>query len=113
MNKYRIKDLCDAAKKDLHSRGRYKPYRKYDRRNDIIMGNLFKRTLKGEIDGFYLVSEKTFRAWHKSTKEENAVQHTFGFYRDGEIILNGDTQIKSVEDFLREGYPHGIYAEIS
>ncbi len=111
--KYRIKDLHDAAVRNLKSHGGYRRYDVLSDRNDLIIANLFNRTMAGAIKGFYLHSESVFHAYTRSTKEAGRIQYSYGFYRDGELIPCGDVQMETAKDLIREGYSSGIYEEIA
>jgi len=108
--KYRIKDLT------IHSyrcfEGSWTRYEKLEAHNESIMKSLFKDLQAGKIGGFYLVSDKEFKLYHRSTKEAGAVQLSYGFYKDGELIPCGDCQLYDFSDFTREGYPSGTYQTI-
>ena len=107
---YRIKNLHDAAIRSLKTN-----YPSYDRdsvRNDLIIKRLFNDTLTGTIKGFYLVSDSTFKAYHRSTKEAGKIQLSSGFYRDGELIPCSDAQLATAADLIKYGYASGIYQTI-
>ena len=109
---YKIKNLHDAALKDLHSLGHYKPYERQAERNKAILSYLFNATMSGNIKGFYLVSDKDFKAVHRSTKEAGKVQLSSGCYRGGVLLPCYDVQYSNAEEFTT-GYkaemPSGIY----
>lgn len=113
MIKFRIKDLHDAAVKDLHSLGHYKTYERNSRKNDAIMSELFNRTKSGMIKGFYLISDTELKAYHRSTKEAGKIQLSSGFYRNGELIPCYDSQLETATDMIREGYTKGLYQIIA
>lgn len=92
--------------------GSDKQFEKYNSRNDIIMKKLFQDTKNGIIKGFYLISDKELKAYHKSTKEPGKIQLSVGFYKDGELYPTYDVQMESFEDLDREGYDAGKYATI-
>jgi len=92
---------------------RYPQYEKDCIRNDLIMQRLFDDTKTGKIKGFYLVSDKDFKAYHRSTKEPGKVQYSSGFYRDGELIPCYDIQMTIPLDMFMEGYSSGIYRIIA
>ena len=107
---YRIKNLHDAAIRSLKA-----DYPGYDRdsdRNNAIITRLFHDTAAGTIKGFYLVSDKTFKAYHKSTKEADKIQLSSGYYDNGELIPCYDVQLSTAADLIREGYASGIYKTI-
>ena len=108
----RIKCLHDAAVKSLHT-GNSKTYDRDTRRNEAIMKQFFQNTMKGTMKGFYLVDEETFRCYHRSPKEDDTIQLSYGFYRDGHLIPCGDIQMHCFKDLIREGYPSGLYRAIA
>ena len=110
----RIKNLHDAARRMLKSKNyNYPDYERDDARNDSKMKRLFSDTLTGKIKGFYLVSDETFKAYHKSPKKAGFIQLSYGFYRNGELIPCGDIQIETFKDLTREGYTSGYYEIIA
>jgi len=114
MNEYRIKNLHDGARRMLKSKNfKYYQYEKDIQRNDAIMGRLFDDTKAGKIKGFYLVSDKDFKAYHRSTKEENKIQLSSGYYSNGELIPCYDIQLETPMDLFMEGYASGIYRIIA
>lgn len=108
--KFRIKDLT------IHSYrcfgGNWTRYEKLEAHNEAIMKTLFKGLQAGSINGFHLVSNKEFKLYHRSTKNPGAIQLSYGFYKDGELIPCGDCQLYDYSDFSREGYPAGTYQTI-
>jgi hypothetical protein len=112
--KYRIKNLHDATLKMFHSKNFHCPkLDKENERNDLIMKRLFDDTMSGKIKGFYLVDNEQFKAYHKSTKEDNKIQYSYGFYRNGELIPCGDCQFSTFKDMQREGFSSGFYELIA
>lgn len=108
--KYRIKDLT------IHSyrcfEGNWTRYEKLEAHNEAIMKTLFKDLQTGIINGFYLVSDKEFKLYHRSTKKAGAIQLSYGHYQNGDLIPCGDCQLYDFSDFSREGYPSGTYQTI-
>lgn len=113
--RFKIKNLHDAALKDLHSIGKYKPYETQAKRNKIILSYLFNSTMNGTIKGFYLVSDRDFKAVHRSTKEAGKIQLSSGCFMDGVLLPCYDVQYTNAEEFTT-GYkaemPSGIYKVI-
>ena len=111
---YRIKNLHDATKRMFNAKNfNYPALDKYSRRNDLIIERLFNDTMTGKIKGFYLVSDESFKAYHRSTKEAGKIQYSYGFYKNGELIPCGDCQFSTFKELDREGYSSGIYREIA
>ena len=107
---YRIKNLHDAAIRSL--KANYAGYDRDSARNDLIISRLFNDTQNGIIKGFYLVSDSTFKAYHKSTKEAGKIQLSSGYYENGNLIPCYDAQLATAADLIREGYASGIYKTI-
>lgn len=105
----RIRNLYDAAIKSLKSGGKDKSYKKLLDHNNSIMRDAFRRIMAGEIKGLHYISETSFKYYHRSTKQENTIQLSSGFYRDGELYPCYDVQMKTPDDLLREGYPSGLW----
>ena len=91
----------------------YPQYEKDTKRNDLIMTRLFEDTKNGIIKGFYLVSDKDFKAYHRSTKEAGKIQLSSGFYENGELIPCYDIQLDTPFDMIYEGYSSGLYQIIA
>jgi len=91
----------------------YPQYEKDIKRNDLIMERLFNDTKAGIIKGFYLVSDKQFKAYHRSTKEADMIQFSSGYYNNGELIPCYDVQMSRPLDLFLEGYTSGIYEIIA
>lgn len=108
--KFRIKDLT------IHSyrcfEGNWTKYEKLEAHNEAIMKTLFKDLQTEAINGFYLVSDKEFKLYHRSTKKAGAIQLSYGHYQNGNLIPCGDCQFYDYSDFSREGYPSGTYQTI-
>lgn len=113
MAKIRIKDLSNVARQAFFTESYWQKYEQEDARNTAIMKRLFTDTMNGTIKGFYLVSDKDFRAYHKSPKQADTIQYSVGFYRNGELFPCMDCQFKTVTDLFREGYQPGIYEIIA
>ena len=102
---FKIKNLHDAALKDLHSGGHYKPYDRQNARNEAIDRHLYRLTANGAIKGFYLDSQpdengyQAFRAYHRSPKNPGQIQLSVGWIKNGELIPTYDIQYASPEDF--------------
>lgn len=111
---YRIKNLHDAAGRMIKAKNfNYPPYDRDSKRNDLILSRLFNDTMSGTIKGFYLVSDEDFKAYHRSPKEDNKIQLSAGFYRDGELIPCYDVQLEDAAAMIKEGYTSGIYKIIA
>ncbi len=104
----RLKNLRDAAGKDLHSIGKYKPYRKFSKRNHLIMERLFNDLVDGKVDYISHKSESSFKCICRSTRGYKA-QLSVGFYRDGVLIPEYHINLDSYADLRYEGYPDGIW----
>lgn len=89
------------------------PHEKLNRKNEAIMAYLFNATMNGIIKGFHLVDNETFKAYHRSTKEDNCIQLSMGYYKNGELIPTCDVQLHNIKEMEREGYPHGIWEVIA
>ena len=118
---FKIKNLHDAALKNLHSGGNYKPYDRQDARNKATARHFYRLTEVGAIKGFYLESEpdengyKAFRAYHRSPKESGHIQLSVGWIKNGELIPTYDIQYSSVDDFTspyKSEMHSGIYKTI-
>lgn len=107
----RIKNLELASYRCFN--GSTKQFDKFNERNEIKLKKLFNDTKSGAIKGFYLVSNKEFKAYHKSPKEPGKIQLSVGFYKNGELIPTYDVQMETFNDLTREGYNAGIYETIS
>jgi len=92
---------------------KYPQYDKDIKRNDLIMERLFNDTKAGKIKGFFLVSDKDFKAYHRSTKEPGKIQLSSGYYKEGELIPCYDIQMDAPLDMFYEGYSSGIYQIIA
>lgn len=109
---FRIKDLERITVKAFLS-GNFDKADKESHRNDLILTRLFDDTLSGKIKGFYLVSDKTFKAYHRSPKQPNAIQLSAGFYKFGELFPTYDCQFKTAAEMIKEGYESGFYEIIA
>lgn len=107
----RIRNAHDAALHALRT-GDTIPADRIHRRNRAIMGELFTRTQRGEIKGFYLLSDSDFKAYHRSTKEVGKIQLSSGFYKSGELFPTYDIQLGTVEEMEREHYSAGKWEVI-
>ena len=105
----RLKHLHDAAKKDLHSKGKYKPYDRFNKRNHLIMERLFSDLTERKIDFIAYKSKSSFKCIHRSTRGHKA-QLSVGFYReDGVIVPEYHINLDCYADLRYEGYPDGIW----
>ena len=107
----RIKNLELAAYRCFN--GSTKQFDKYYDRNNLQMKKLFDDTKSGAIKGFYLVSDKDFKAYHRSPKQPGKIQLSVGFFKNGELIPTYDVQLENFEDLTREGYEPGRYETIA
>ena len=107
----RLKNLHDAACRDIRSLGHYPKYDKYSDRNDMIMKRLFNELMDGKIKvvAFKDPEHKDFKCYHKSVKKENSVQLSSGFFKNGEFYPTYDVQFTSFNEMAREGWPSGIW----
>lgn len=108
---FRIKNLEIASYRCFN--GSTKQFDKYDARNEAMIRRLFNDTQNGIIKGFYLVSDKEFKAYHRSTKENGKIQLSVGHYENGELIPYYDVQLETFKDLVREGYDAGTYKTIA
>lgn len=108
----RLKNLHDAACRNIRSIGKYKPYEKYNDRNNSIMKRLLLELIEGKIDSVTLKDSEKFECLHRSSREGVLVQLSVGWWRNGKLSPSYHVNINSFEDLSREGYPTGIW-EIS
>lgn len=108
----RIKDGHNASIKFFRT-GNSVSTEKIINRNEAIIKELFNRTQAGTIKGFYLASDKSFKAYHRSPKNPGMIQLSVGFYRNGELIPEYDIQMQTATEAIREGYTSGIYQIIA
>ena len=108
----RIKNLEAVTIKAFQTGDFTKADRDSDRNNAIIT-RLFNDTMSGKIKGFYLISETSFKAYHRSPKQADTIQLSVGFYKFGNLYPTYDVQLKTAEDALREGYESGLYEIIA
>ena len=107
----RIKNLELASYRCFN--GSFKQFEKYNDRNEIQLKKLFNDTKAGAIKGFYLVSYKELKAYHRSPKEPGKIQLSVGFYKNGELFPTYDVQMETFDDLVKEGYDAGIYETIA
>lgn len=105
----RIKNLHDAAVRNLRSMGRYQKFEEYNDKNHAIMNRLFNDLCEGKISYIHLKNDTMFRCYHRSTRDGVKVQLSCGFYKDGELIPTNHVNINSFYDFTKEGFSSGIY----
>lgn len=105
----RIKNLHDAACRNLRSMGKYKKFDEFNDKNHAIMGRLFNDLCDGKINYFYLKDDVMFRCYHRSTRDGVKIQLSCGFYRDGKLLPTNHVNINSFDDLRKEGYTSGIY----
>lgn len=111
LTKFRYKDGTNASLKAFRA-GDFIPEERLSRRNDAIITELFNRTQNGLIKGFYLVSDTSFKAYHRSPKEAGKIQLSSGFYKDGQLYPCYDCQFLTAAEAIREGIEPGNYAII-
>ena len=109
---FRIKNLENVTVKAFHT-GDFRKADKETAHNDAIITRLFDDTLSGKIKGFYLVSNESFKAYHRSPKKPGYIQQSVGFYKDGELYPTYDLQFKTAKEAIREGYNSGFYEIIA
>jgi hypothetical protein len=106
----KIKNLSDAAVRDIHALGNYKPYEKYDKRNDLKLAYIFNCLATFKIDYAFNRNDKHFTILTRSIKEPGKIQATYGYYaKDGEMILCNDLQFSETGDMTGGDFPSGIY----
>ena len=105
---FRIKDLHYGTLKAFNHMD-FRKVEKETAHNDAIFTRFFDDTLLGKIKGFYLVSNESFKAYHRSPKNPGYIQQSVGFYRDGELYPTYDLQFKTAKEAIKEGYNSGFY----
>lgn len=105
----RIKNLHDAACRNIRSIGKYKPYEKFSDRNDMVMKRLLNELIEGNIDSITLKDDKAFHCLHRSPRAGVLVQLSVGWWKDGNIDPSYHVNINSFEDLRKEGYPSGVW----
>jgi hypothetical protein len=105
----RLKNLHDAACRNIRCIGKYKPYEKYSDRNDLIMKRLLNELIAGEIDIISLKDSERFECLTRSPREGVLVQLSVGWWKDGNVDPSYHVNINSFEDLSREGFPSGIW----
>ncbi len=106
---YRLKNLHDAACRNIRSIGKYKPYEKFSDRNDLIMKRLLNELIEGKIDTITLKDNEEFKCLHRSPREGVLVQLSVGWWRNGALSPSYHVNINSFDDLAKEGYPSGIW----
>ncbi len=106
---FKIKDMSDAACKNIRSIGKYKPYKKYKNRNHALMRTAYNKLVAGEIDAIVFDNGKHFNCITRSTRDGVLVQHSYGFYRDGEFFADFHDNINSYEELYKKGYRTGTW----
>ncbi len=105
----RLKNLQDAACRNIRSIGNFPDYEKYSERNDLIMKRLFQDLVDGKVDFVNHVDETYFKCYHRSPRENVLIQLSCGYWKNGELIPCNHVNINSFDDLLDEGYPTGIW----
>lgn len=108
----RLKNLHDAACRNIRSLGKFSDYEKYSDRNDAIMTRLFNELVEKKIDGIRYVDDTYFKYYHRSTREGVLVQYSEGFYKKGKLYPCCHANLNSPKDLLKEGYPTGWWETI-
>ena len=106
---YRLKNLHDAACRNIRSIGKYKPYEKHSERNNIIMKKLLDELISGKVDSIVLKDEQTFQCLHRSPRDGVLVQLSVGRWKNGNVDPSYHVNINSFDDLRREGFPSGIW----
>ncbi len=109
-DKIRFKDLEDGSVRCLRSMDKYKQYDKDVDREKAMVHRLFSDLKNGTINCVALNSDRDFRCYHRSPKNDGAVQLSAGFYSDGELIPCYDRQFFTADDMYEEGVLPGVYA---
>ena len=109
---FKIKNLSDAAAKNIRSIGKYKNYDKYKKRNHILMEDVYNTLIFNEID--YIVHDdgKFFHCIHRSNRDDVLVQHSHGVYKNGELLATYHDNINSFDDLKNKGYTSGIWSAV-
>ena len=108
VNQVRIKNLHDATCRAIRS-GKWNQQETLVKKEEAIMKRLYQDLMAKKIDYFSLVSETDFKCYHRSPKEENAVQLSAGFFKKGTLYPTYDVQIHCFDELLKEGYPSGVW----
>ncbi len=109
MQVVRLKNLHDAACRNIRCMGMYKEYEKADNRNKAILEEVFNRLIREEYNYFALISNESFKCYTRSPKNDNCIQLSAGFYKNGELYPTYDRQFFSAEEMISEGCQSGIY----
>ena len=107
MIKLKLKSGSDAAKKALKT-GNWAALDAIEERNRATVTELYHRIKAGSIKGIYLQSDNTFIAIHRSTKSQDCLQISRGYYNDGELVPLSDYQAETPEE-IQERMQKGIY----
>ena len=105
----RLKNLHDAACRNIRCIGKYKPYEKYHDRNNLIMERLLSELISGRIDYVNLKDDEQFYCLHRSPREGVAAQLSVGWWKNGNVDPSYHVNINSFDDLYREGYPSGVW----
>ena len=104
----RLKDLTHVTQRAFMT-GKWDKCEKLGRRQEILLERIFNDIRDGRLDSFYQVSDKHFYAYHRSTKEDGALQYSHAWLHNGEFIPTNDVQLHSIAELLREGLPSGMW----
>lgn len=109
----RIKDLSDGACKCIRSIDKYKPYTKDCEHQQAICARIFKDLNSGKVNTVSLISDTQFLCYHRSPKNDGAVQLSAGMLVNGKfdakISPSYDRQLYSGQDIYDEGIEPGYW----
>ena len=104
----RFKDLSHATKRGFHT-GKWDRCELLEEREQIMLRRIFNDIIEGKYDCLYKITEKSFKAYHRSPKTVGAVQLSVACFMNGVLEPQSDVQIKSPEDMVKEGVESGIW----
>ena len=109
---FKIKNLHDAACRNIRSMGKYKNFDKFHDRNQIKMKTAYVMLLSGRVDYIYLVSDNRLDCLHRSPREGVDIQFSHGWVKDGKVIPTYHDDLNSFEELSKEGFPSGIWRAV-
>lgn len=109
MQVIKLKNLHDAACRNIRCIGKYKGYDRGNNRNKAILEEVFNRLMREEYSYFALISDTSFKCYTRSPRNDNCIQLSAGFYKNGVLYPTYDRQFFSAEDMIDEGYQSGYY----
>lgn len=109
MQVVKLKNLHDAACRNIRSIGKYKGYDKGSNKNKAILEEVFNRLMNEEYNYFSLISDESFKCYTRSPKNDNCIQLSVGFYKNGILYPTYDRQFFTAKDMIEEGYQSGLY----